>query len=135
MSLTIKQRSFLGTIPPDLDLDTGERVWWDCEPEELRTALALHRRELIEFHYGVPDRATHFSVRQRPTARTEENPSLEVLVAALAKAHAVLTQLRDHPEQAREITAHGYFGVALVAVSDALKVASAGEGCARLKSP
>lgn len=65
MHLTPAQKKFLASIPADTDPNSGGRVFWECFPEELRTALALHQRGLIEFEGGQapPDRG-YFMARQ-----------------------------------------------------------------------
>lgn len=63
--LTPAQRKFLDTIPADRDEGSGALLWWDCEPHEVRTAQALGRKGLIEFHGGAaPVAGGYFSVRQ-----------------------------------------------------------------------
>lgn len=67
--LTPAQQAFLATIPTERDEHSHALVWWDCEPHEVRTATALGRKGVIEFHSGKPPQTgEHFSVRQKAKA-------------------------------------------------------------------
>lgn len=46
--------------------------------------------------------------------QVREPVTVDQLVDALKKAEAVLSQVQEHPDRARDIVAQGYFGHALV---------------------
>lgn len=84
-----------------------------------KAVKAQCRGRLQQDEYVEPRTVQEFGDAPSVTDLVTPAPNGQAL-RALQKAEAVLAQLQDRPEQAREIIAQGYYAVALVEVRRAL---------------
>ena len=62
MRITPKQLEFLWTL---YDAEEGREPYWECFEHEMRSAMALHKKGMIEFEDGAgPEKGCeHFTAR------------------------------------------------------------------------